>query len=258
MFNDKNYNLTSFPDSKLIEKTSCMNLNEKTRLELLQKHGLLERGLGKLDVLPHEIILKDSYSFSAKPFAFPERLRKATEEEIKRQLSEGIIRPSCSEFASRAFPVEKRNGQIRLVVDYRTLNSKTVKLAYPFPSLRDSFLDLRGSTIFSRIDLHQGYYQIPLAEKSIHLTSFVVPNGQFEFLRLPFGLTNAPRSFQKTMTDMFKNMAFVKMFLDNILIFSKNTKEHINHLNIVLETLSRKGAPLIYQNRHSLNLRLST
>ena len=131
-----------------------------------------------------------------------------------------------------------------MVVDYRALNDKTKKLAYPFPSLRDQFLDLKGATIFTQLDLDRGYYQIPLSLNSIPLTSFVVPDGQFEFLRLPFGLTNAPRSFQKTMADMFIRISFVKIFLDDILVFSANQETHKKHLGIVMKILEENGARL--------------
>ena len=98
--------------------------------------------------------------------------------------------------------------------------------------------------VYSKIDLNQGYYQIPLDKASIHLTSFVVTSGQFESVRFPFGLTNAPRSFQKTMSEIFIQMKFVKVFLDDLLIFSCSEEAHKQHVEKVLEKLALSGTTI--------------
>lgn len=112
-------------------------------------------------------------------------------------LKRNIITESKSNFASPAFPIKKRDGSIRLVVDYRKLNQQMEKEVFPFPNIEDVLNDLEGAILFSCIDLHQGYFQISMASNYQHYTSFVLPLGQFEFIKMPFGLSNPPRTFQR-------------------------------------------------------------
>ncbi|ORD99557.1 POL3 [Hepatospora eriocheir] len=114
------------------------------------------------------------------------------------------------------------------------------------PGLRDCFYDLKGCTIFSQIDLKSGYYQILMDKESIPLTSFVLPFGQFEFLRMPFGLSNTPGTFQRAMNLLLGNLDFVKIYLDDILIASKDLSEHKRHLKTVIEILNKHQVSINY------------
>ncbi|KAG0420260.1 Retrovirus-related Pol polyprotein from transposon [Dictyocoela roeselum] len=117
-----------------------------------------------------------------------------------------IIRPSKSPYSSPAFQIIKRNGKIRSVIDYRKLNSITVPNPYIFPTIQDLLSQLNTSKIFSKIDLNLGYYQIPLEENLIKYTVFSINNTKYEFLRMPFGLSNAPITFQNAMDNIFENL----------------------------------------------------
>lgn len=156
---------------------------------------------------------------------------------------------------SPAFLVSKKGGSSRLVVDYRRLNSQTSKLGNPFPSVFDTFKNLGGSCVFSSLDMNSGYHQIPLDPLSMNLTSFVILNEQYEYTRLPFGLVNAPRVFQRIIQDLFIDLPFVNVFLDDILVHSKSVEEHDAHLYTVLGILKEVGASLngkksmFYQSR---------
>ncbi len=125
-----------------------------------------------------------------------------------------IIKKSTSDFTSAAFPILKRNGEIRLVVDYRNLNLLTQKTNYPLPNMQDLLTTFRGSAYFSSLDLQQGYYQIVMAPESRKFTSFIIANEQYEFTRLPFGLRNAPMEFQRAMNRLFGDVDFVIVYLD--------------------------------------------
>ncbi|KAJ9516908.1 hypothetical protein QJQ45_027301 [Haematococcus lacustris] len=163
--------------------------------------------------------------------------------ELKKQITEmqekGFIRPSTSPYGAGVLFVRKKDGTFRMCVDYRPLNRITVKNKYPLPRV-DNLLDrLHGATVFSKIDLRQGYHQIRIAPEDIPKTAFRTRYGHFEFTVLPFGLCNAPATFQRLMNDIFRKELddCVIVYLDDILIFSRNQQEHAQHLRRVLDLL---------------------
>ncbi|KAJ9517107.1 hypothetical protein QJQ45_002621 [Haematococcus lacustris] len=163
--------------------------------------------------------------------------------ELKKQITEmqekGFIRPSTSPYGAGVLFVRKKDGSFRMCVDYRPLNRITVKNKYPLPRV-DNLLDrLHGATVFSKIDLRQGYHQIRIAPEDIPKTAFRTRYGHFEFTVLPFGLCNAPATFQRLMNDIFRKELddCVIVYLDDILIFSRNQQEHAQHLRRVLDLL---------------------
>ncbi|CAI7757487.1 unnamed protein product [Closterium sp. NIES-54] len=163
--------------------------------------------------------------------------------ELRRQLDEllekGFIHPSTSPYAAPVLFTRKKEGDLRLCIDYRALNAITIKNKYPLPRVEELFDMLGEATVFSKLDLRSDYHQIRLAEDDISKTAFRTRYGDFEFRFLPFGLTNAPATFMGLMNDIFRPFLdrFVIVFLDDILIFSKSLEEHAQHLRIVLDTL---------------------
>jgi len=137
--------------------------------------------------------------------------------------------------------VKKKDGTLRLCIDYRQLNKVTVKNKYPLPRIDDLFDQLKGACVFSKIDLRSGYHQVMIKEKDMQKTAFRTRYGHYEFVVMPFGLTNAPAIFMDLMNRVFRSYLdkFVVVFIDDILIYSSSQMEHANHLREVLETLMR-------------------
>lgn len=149
------------------------------------------------------------------------------------------MRPSSSPWGAPVLFVKKKDGSFRLCIDYRGLNRVTLKNKYPLPRIYELLDQLRGATVFSKINLASGYHQIPIAEEDIQKTAFRSRYVHYEFVVMPFGLTNGPAAFMKMMNNVFKDYLdeFVIVFIDDILIYSRNKKEHQVHLRIVLDKL---------------------
>jgi hypothetical protein len=135
--------------------------------------------------------------------------------------------------------VEKKDGTQRMCVDYRSLNEVTIKNKYPLPRIEDLFDQMKGASMFSKIDLRLGYHQLKIRESDIPTTAFCTWYGLYEYTMMPFGLTNAPTYFMYLMNKVFMEYLdkFVVVFIDGILIFSKTEEEHEEHLKLVLEKL---------------------
>jgi hypothetical protein len=134
---------------------------------------------------------------------------------------------------------EEKGGTLRLCIDFRQLNKVTIKNKYPFPRIDDLFDQLKGEKIFSKIDLRSGYHQVRIKEEDTSKTTFQTRYGHYEFVVVPFGLTNAPTTFMCLMNGVFRDYLdkFVIVFLDDILIYSKTEEEHEQHLRMVLQVL---------------------
>ncbi|KAL4020587.1 hypothetical protein IC575_019368 [Cucumis melo] len=163
--------------------------------------------------------------------------------ELKVQLQElldkSFIQPSVSPWGVPVLFVKKKDGSMRLCIDYRELNKVTVKNLYPLPKIDDLFDQFQGATVFSKIDLRSGYHQLRIRDSDIPKTVFRSIYGHYEFIVMSFGLTNAPAVFMDLMNRVFKDFldSFVIVFIDDILIYSKTEAEHEEHLHQVLETL---------------------
>jgi hypothetical protein len=154
------------------------------------------------------------------------------ESQLNDLLSKGYIRPSKSPWDAPILFVKKKDGSLRLCVDYCGLNKLIIKNKYPLPQVDDLFDHLYGSKIFSKIDLKSGYNQIRIKERDIEKTRFRSRLGHYEYVVMPFGLTNAPATFMTLMNSLFMKHLdkFVLVFMDDILIFSKIVEEHQDHL----------------------------
>jgi hypothetical protein len=163
--------------------------------------------------------------------------------EIKLQLKEimdkGYIQPSVSPWGAPVPFVKKKDGTLRLCIEYRQLNKLTIKNKYPLPWINDLFDQLGGASIFSKIDLRSRYHQVRIKGEEIHKTTFRTRYGHYEFVVVPFGLNNALATFMCWMNNVLNKFLdkFVLVFIDDILIYSKNREEHEEHLRLVLQLL---------------------
>ncbi|CAM4846078.1 unnamed protein product [Rotaria magnacalcarata] len=182
--------------------------------------------------------------------SFPyRRSAKETEiinEQVKEMLKNRIIRPSSSPWASPVVTVKKKEGSPRFCVDYRRLNSITERDVYPLPRIDDIIDRLAGSQYFTTLDLKAGYWQIPIDEQDQKKTAFVTTDALYEFNVLPFGLSNAPASFQRIMNSVLGTLRWdiSLVYLDDIIIYSKSFDKHVQHLDLVLGALQRAHVKL--------------
>ncbi|GJU31083.1 putative nucleotidyltransferase, ribonuclease H [Tanacetum coccineum] len=176
----------------------------------------------------------------------PYRLAPSEMQELSNQLQEltdrGFIRPSTSPWGAPVLFVKKKDGSFRMCIDYRELNKLTIKNRYPLPRIDDLFDQLQGSSVYSKIDLRSGYHQLRVREEDIPKTAFRTRYGHYEFQVMPFGLTNAPAVFMDLMNRVCKPYLdkFVIVFIDDILIYSRDKEEHASHLRIILELLRKE------------------
>ena len=193
----------------------------------------------KRDIV-HEIRTEEGAKPPSRP---PYRLGPAEQDEMEEQvkdlLAQGFIRPSASPYGAPILFVPKKDGRWRMCIDYRALNKQTIKDQFPLPRI-DSLLERLGqATVFTKLDLASGYHQIAMEETSVQKTAFRTNFGHFEFLVMPFGLCNAPGTFQRLMNKVFADQLgkFIAVYLDDILIFSRNMEEHWEHLRWALSRL---------------------
>jgi hypothetical protein len=157
-------------------------------------------------------------------------------EQLQELLDKGYIRPSASPWGATIIFVPKKDSTQRMCVDYHSLNEVTIKNKYPMPKIDDLFDQLNGACVFSKIDLRSGYHQLKIRASDIPKTTFITRYGLYEYTIMSFGLTNAPAYFMYLMNKVFMEYLdkFVVVFIDDILIFSKNEEEHDKHLYMAL------------------------
>lgn len=206
----------------------------------------------------HFVNLTDETPFKQPYRRIPPTQFEEAKEYIFGELRKGFIRNSTSQFASAIVLARKKNGKLRLCIDYRKLNSRTVKDAYPLPRIEESLDHLRNSKFFSTIDLKDAYKQMDVAEKDRHKTAFVTPFGLFEYNRMPYGLSNAPATFQRLMQTIFQEDLAEKMlvFLDDIIIHSETLEQHMERLDLVFSKLEAHGLKVQPSKCHLLQERV--
>ena len=229
-------------------------LNEKERnvaLDFLSTwrnvFSLSNEELGHTDVVTHKIRLTDDTPFKETTRRIPPGMFDEVREHLQDMLDSGIIRKSQSPWSSNIVCVRKKDGSLRLCIDYRKLNARTIRDAYALPRIEDTLDTLAGSKIFSTLDLRSGYWQIEMAEEDKEKTAFAVDRlGFFESNRMCFGLTNAPATFQRLMEHCLRDLSMKEccIYLDDIIVFSKSVDEHLKRLERVFQCLHECGLKL--------------
>lgn len=195
--------------------------------------------LGKCTLFKHRIELEDTKPLSCTPSRKSAKHRELESKMVDSYLEEGVIRPSCSPWASRTVIVPKKGGDLRFCVDYRRLNKVTKRDVYPLMNIEDAMASLAGSKLFTSLDLNKGYWQIEVEEEDKEKTAFVTQDGLYEFNRMPFGLSNAPATFQRTMDVILSGLKWNQclVYLDDVLIFAPSFHEMINRMERVFSRI---------------------
>ncbi len=205
-----------------------------------------EFDLGNFQLLSHKIDLQDKQPFRERMRRTPLCFQQEEEKTLKKMLDAGVIQPSESEYASAPVLIRKKDGSVRYCIDYRQLNHRTVKDAFPLPLIEECLDTLNGSVYFSSLDMASGYWQIPMNPVDRHKTAFLTKYGLFEHTRMGFGLCNAPATFSRAMNLVLRNMTYkqVLAYLDDVVVIGKTFQEHKHNLTQVLQRFRAHGLKL--------------
>ena len=170
-------------------------------------------------------------------------MRKRIAEEIQKMLHAGVIEPATSEWASPVVLVSKKDGSLRFCVDYRRLNAKTLTDAYPLPRMDDCIDSLGDAVVFTTLDCNSGYWQLPVAQEHQDKTSFTSHFGTFRYTRMPFGLKNAPATFQRALDiNLFgARWQICLVYLDDVIVFSQDLEQHLAQFDTLLKLPRNAG-----------------
>ena len=197
---------------------------------------------GQTTLVEHGIETGTARPVRQQPYRLPYAHRETVEQELEQMEKAGIITPSSSQWASPIVLVPKKDGTMRMCVDYRRLNSVSTADAYPMPRIDELIDRLGGAKYISTLDLTRGYWQVPVAPESQNKTAFTTPFGLFNFRVMPFGLQGAPATFQRMMDNLLTGVqGFAAAYLDDLVIYSDTWEQHLVHLREVLLRLRRAG-----------------
>ena len=191
----------------------------------------------------HRIPTSDDVPVNQRYRRIPPNQFEEAKRHLQQLLDKGVIQPSQSDYASPIVLVRKKSGTLRLCVDYRQLNAKTRRDAYPLPRIEETLDALGGAKYFSTIDLASAYNQVEVEPADRHKTAFITPMGLYEYNRMPFGLNNAPATFQRLMQNIFRDdlLRVLLVYLDDIVVYSSTISEHLQRLEHVLLKLKENG-----------------
>ena len=212
------------------------HLAEKAKALLQSYHDVFSlepHELGCTSGVEHEIVVTDHVPFKERFCRIPPDMVEEVREHIRHMLEAGAIRPSNSPWCNAVVLVRKKDGGLCLCIDFRRLNDRTRKDSYPLPRIQETLDYLRGSRIYSSMDFLSGLWQVPMHPDSKKFTAFTVGNlGFFECDRMPFGLCNAPATFQRVMQDCLGelNFAYCLIYLDDVIVYSGSEQDHLTRL----------------------------
>ena len=219
---------------------------QETLMEFADVFSSGPEDIGLTDQVKHTIDTGDSRPIRLPPRRLPISKQQCEEEEVHKMLKRGVIEPSSSPWASPVVLVTKKDGSTRFCVDYRKLNDVTRKDAYPLPRIDDTLDALKGSMYFSTLDLYSGYWQVKMDEADKPKTAFITRQGLYQFCTMPFGLCNAPATFERLMELTLTGLTWrcCLVYLDDIIVYGRTFEEALNNLRLVLTRLRRADLKL--------------
>jgi len=236
-----------------IDEANLLDHDQKEKIvNLLKKHKSIfstsDTDIGVCNIIKHRIDLTTEVPFKQRHRRIPPNMIEEVRQHIEMLLATGVIKPSKSPYTSNVVLVRKKTGKLRLCVDYRQLNGITIKDSFALPRIEEIFDCLNGAKYFTTIDMKSGYHQIEVEEVHKERTAFTVGSlGFYEYNKMPFGLSNSPATYQRAMQEILGdlNMRICLIYLDDLIIFSDSFEQHLERLDLILETL------------HSANLKLA-
>ncbi|UYV71900.1 hypothetical protein LAZ67_9000991, partial [Cordylochernes scorpioides] len=247
----KNANHASHADKsdfKFLQNLISDDLSEEQQsqiLSILKRYDKIfdknNEPVKQTSVTKHKIETGNHQPIKHRPYRVSPTERQAIQTEVDKMLDAGIIRHSESPWSSPVILVKKKDGNWRFCVDYRRLNKVTKKDVYPLPRIDDTLDSLKGAKFYSSMDLRSGYWQIEVDGADREKTAFITPDGLYEFLVMPFGLCNAPATFERMMDKILKGLKWTMAlcYLDDIVVYSKSFNEHLHRLEIILQCLDK-------------------
>lgn len=207
---------------------------------------LCDRPLGQTTVVKHRINTGDANPVHRRPYRVSSTERHVIQQEVDKMLARDIIEPSSSPWASPVVLVRKKDNSWRFCVDYRNLNKVTKKDVYPLPRIDDALDCLSGANYFSSIDLRSGYWQISVDDLDREKTAFITPDGLYQFKVMPFGLCNAPATFERMMDALLHGFkwSICLCYLDDVIVFSPTFETHLERLSTILSVFRKAGLQL--------------
>ncbi|UYV62671.1 hypothetical protein LAZ67_2001503, partial [Cordylochernes scorpioides] len=239
--------------SQKINLTLDPGLSEIQRLQLV---SCLDEFIGIFDfgstpikptsTVKHKINTGDQSPIKQRPYRVAPSERRLIQDEVNKMIENHIVKPSESPWSSPVILVRKKDGTWRFCVDYRRLNKITKKDVYPLPRIDDALDSLAGSSYFSTMDLRSGYWQIEVDEKDREKTAFITPDGLYEFQVMPFGLCNAPATFERMIDSVLGSLKWnmCLCYLDDIVVYAPTFEEHLRRLQLVLSCIQKAGLSL--------------
>ena len=208
--------------------------------------SLFSSSLGTAKCTPYDIELSDATPVRSPLYRCAPPKLQIFKQTVNELLEQGVVRPSKSQYASPTFLIPKSGGGVRMVVDYRKVNAKTLFDSYPLPTIEQAFDQFAGAVIFSILDLNSAYFQIPLTPRSRRVTAFCTPFGLFEFNKLPMGISVGSQGLSRVIDELFADLKgnFVFNYLDDLIVYSRKVEEHSAHVRVVLQRLQSAGFTL--------------
>ena len=207
--------------------------------------SLFSASPGRTPIVEHVIRLKDGRPIRQRPYRVPQQLVGKLQDEIQEMLRLGVVEASTSEWSSPVVIVFKKDGSLRICIDFRKLNAISEFDAYPMPRIDDLLERIGAAKYITTLDLCKGYWQVPLEKSSRPYTAFQTPGGLFQFTVMPFGLHGAPATFQRLMDRVLQGCQHCSAaYLDDVVIFSETWEEHVQHLSLVLKKIQEAGLTL--------------